>query len=69
MSVAQAYGDKISDTLTRVLIDAVGCAGENLSILMDRQIRLQGTAVERVRLERALSRRSTWPSPAISTDT
>ncbi len=52
MSVAQAYGDKISDTLTRVLIDAVGCAGENLSILMDRQIRLQGTAVERVRLER-----------------
>jgi chemotaxis protein CheC len=47
----QLVEEDVSDRLADVLIQAVGYAGEQLALLMDREIKLLGTHVERLRLE------------------
>jgi len=50
MQATQTVG--VSPQLAHVLISAVGFAGEQLSVMMERQIKMRGTHVEQLELEK-----------------
>lgn len=47
----QLKGPVLSSRLSEVLLNAVSFAGEQLSLLLEREIRLEGTHVRSLRLE------------------
>ena len=49
--IEQSAPQAVSARLTGIFIDAAQHAGEQLSLFMERDVRLRGTGVERVRLE------------------
>lgn len=49
--IEQPAPQTVSPRLTEIFIDAARHAGEQLSLFMERDVRLRGTGVERVRLE------------------